>query len=423
MKKLYHIKLKAGALQYTIFISVVIALLIVAFISLTYVQQRLMAKNKHFKNLIELTDRGFLEADLQEVSYNTPTELALSSEQKSELTAIKQHWGIFDIVQLTGSHSKEVFTKTAMLAGYQSKKPALYLQDENQPLVLVGNSKIQGKAYLPQQGVKRGTIAGNSYSNNQLVYGAIEKSSKELPPILNVEVLKKKLGELFLNELNDVEPLEDEMILVNSFSNPTKVLTSSNTVDLIGARLTGNVIVYATHKITVHQSSLLTDIILIAPEIEIKEKVQGNFQAIASKKITVAQGSKLIYPSSLILVEKQQSPSNARKNNAQIFIAKNCEIKGVVAFLTNDKKESYDAHIFIEKDATIYGEVYCNQNIELRGCVNGSIYTRGFVAQQFGSVYKNHIYNGKITSTNLSNKYAGLQFKSTNHKTAKWLYY
>ena len=85
-RKLYHIKLKAGALQYTIFISVVIALLIFSFISLTYVQQTLTAKNKHFQNLIELTDRGFLEANLQEISYNTPTQLALSSEQKSGLT-------------------------------------------------------------------------------------------------------------------------------------------------------------------------------------------------------------------------------------------------------------------------------------------------------------------------------------------------
>ena len=318
--------------------------------------------------------------------------------KKVGLPAIKQHWGIFDIAHLTASHKKEVFTKTALLAGYQSKRAALYLQDENQPLVLVGDTKIHGKAYLPQQGVKRGTIAGNSYQNDQLVYGAIEKSGRGLPPILNVEALKKIQGELFSNELYDFEGLENEMILVNSFSNPTKILTGSNTINLIGVRLTGNIIVYAPYKIIVDESSLLTDIILVAPEIEIKEKVQGNFQVIASKTITVAQGSKLKYPSSLILLEKHRSSSSNEKKPTQISLAKNSEIKGIVAFLSNNNKESYDAHILIGEDATIIGEVYCNQNVELRGLVNGSIYTRGFVAKQFGSVYKNHIYNGKIAS-------------------------
>ncbi len=39
---------------------------------------------------------------------------------------------------------------------------ALYLKDNNKPLVLVGGTRIDGKAYLPKRGVKSGNIAGYS---------------------------------------------------------------------------------------------------------------------------------------------------------------------------------------------------------------------------------------------------------------------
>ena len=50
----------------------------------------------------------------------------------------------------------------------------------------------------------------------------------------------------------------------------------------------------------------------------------------------------------------------------------------------------------LEGQSTVVGEIYCDKNFELSGTVKGSVLTKGFIANQFGSVYKNHIYNGKI---------------------------
>ncbi len=423
VNKFYNIKLKAGALQYTIFIAVVIALLIFAFISLTFVQQRLSAKNKHFQHLIEKVDQAFLETDLRELAYTIPTVLTSHSEERNELSGRKRPWGIFDVVHIKGTRGKEIVGKTALVANQQLKRPALYIQDENQPLVLVGETRIEGDVYLPEQGVKRGTIAGNSYTNTQLIYGAKAKSKNRLPSLLNLETLKKMKIEIFSDNSIDAKTLEDDMVLVNSFSQPTIMLVSMPTLDIRGVRLTGNIIVYATKKLKVHASSLLTDVILMAPEIEIGENVKGNFQAIASKKIHIAKNCSLSYPSSLILLEDPQTSRRLTDKTTQIVIENGSDMKGIIAFISSNAKESYDTHIRINENVSITGEVYCNQNIELKGRVHGSVYTRGFVANQFGSVYKNHIYNGKISSNALPNQYVGLQFENTRQKPAKWLYY
>jgi len=378
----------AGALQYTIFISVVIALLVFAFISLTYVQQQLKIKNTHFKEVVHTTNQAFYHSTLQEIPYNSQ---ANTNEVRKD--------------------EKEVHTKTALLAAYQQKKTALYLQDESQPLVLVGTTKIEGDVYIPKQGVKTGSIAGRSYTNQHLIYGTTNTSKNRLPKPRNLQYLQ------------NFKTLEENSNLVHSFLEPTKIIRSNSSIDLRNVQLTGNIVIQSDTKITVFESSALSDVVLIAPKIEIRENVHGNFQAIASKEIKVAKGCKLKYPTGLVLLDKNRSTTNNLKETHQILIEASSEVKGVVVFLSENNKDNYNTQIRIDEETIVTGEVYCNQNIELKGTVYGSVYTRGFIANAFGSVYKNHIFNGKIISSRLPEQYAGLQFENTKLKTAKWLYY
>ena len=68
------------------------------------------------------------------------------------------------------------------------------------------------------------------------------------------------------------------------------------------------------------------------------------------------------------------------------------------------------------------GELYCEANTDLQATVNGSVYTNGFVAKQFGSIYQNHLYNARINSSQLPTAYAGLQWENSHQNIAKWLY-
>ncbi len=425
--KFYNIKLKAGALQYTIFISVVIALLVFAFISLTYIQEKLRYKALFFQEVIYNVNQRFDYLAEHKIPYISQTAITASPENRVETSVSKSHWGLFDIVTITSKKGKETFIKTALLGGYQQQKTALYLQDTNQPLVLVGNTHIEGKTYLPEQGVKRGAIAGHSYKGQQLIYGNINKSNNKLPQILNTNYLETISNTILSKEDNIFFELEENSRLVNSFSSAsggTKIMSSNEPIDLRFVELVGNIIIHSEVKIKVYPSAKLKDVILIAPQIEILESVSGNFQGLASKKIIVNEGCNLKYPTALLLLEKKQpTMQNNNKEINQIIINKNTNVKGIIAFITEDKTDTYKPQIVLEENTIITGEVYCNQNIELKGTVKGSVYTKGFITNQFGSVYKNHIYNGKIVSKDLPSQYCGLSLKNSQQKVAKWLYY
>jgi len=93
-----------------------------------------------------------------------------------------------------------------------------------------------------------------------------------------------------------------------------------------------------------------------------------------------------------------------------------------VMFLGDKISNNYKPQIELEVDAAIYGELYCNQNVELKGQVYGSVYADAFIANQFGSIYQNHIYNGKINALELPSEYIGLSLEDSKKNIVKWLY-
>ena len=421
MKNLLKIKTNAGALQYTIFISVVIALVIFAFISLTYVNQKLRLKNHVFKEVSFQNELAFHQIENR---YNYGIE-EFSDKNEISRAVHKKQWGVFDVISISTKKGKEEITKTAFFGSNEKERPALYLQDDNQPLVLVGSTKIEGRALLPQQGVKRGSIAGHSYNGSQLVYGNKRTSEQQLP---TSNTLKKLLA--FKDSMNthiDLAELtpEEGGEINNAFSNETYFVVADNSIELRDTKLIGNIVIMSNSKVTVHQSAKLNDVIIVAPHIEVKDNVIGNFQAIADKKLMIGKNVTLSYPTTLLLSEKllaanqNQQPGNVN----QIRIDKNSTVRGIVAFLTENKDVNYSTQVIIEENTIITGEVYCEQNVELKGIVNGSVYTKGFIANQFGSIYKNHIYNGHISSRHLPKQYVGLSFQNSKQKVAKWLYY
>ena len=197
-------------------------------------------------------------------------------------------------------------------------------------------------------------------------------------------------------------------------------------LDLKGIKLIGNIIVHSGAKIRIYPSANLTDVILIAPEIEILNNVEGTFQAFATDKIVMGKNCRLKYPSALVVYEKnKRSDSVNMANNEQIEqieIHSDSEVRGIVCFLSNNEQNNYKAQVFIDKNASVLGEVYCDKNVELKGDVIGSIFTNGFIANEYGSVYQNHIYNGRILSSNFPLEYCGMRIENSTNSIVKWVY-
>lgn len=412
-------KLNGGALQYVIFVSVIIALLLTAFILLNNLQQEFKLRLNISKQLISLSNESINYVSNNVLEYDTKTSLNLSEKESFTSEVVLKHWGVYDVLWVKNSFKNEQREKIVMLGGYKKSSPALYLIDNKKPLVVVGTTKIQGKVFLPERGVKSGYISGKSYYNSQLIYGDILQSTSTLPALKNKQLLKQLSAGKNI-PLFSTFGLSQKMNKFVSFENTSEIYKSHSSINLIDVQLTGNIYICSDTLIKVSNSAKLKDVILIAPSIEIGNGVTGSFQAFASDQIVIGNNCKLGYPSVLLLYE-----NNMYKNGdiiSKITISENTKLQGAVVYLSDETKNSYYAQINIEENVVVDGELYCDKNLDLKGLVNGSVYTNGFVAKQFGSVYQNHIYNGTINLYGLPKEYSGLQMSTTNKNVVKWLY-
>ena len=422
-------KLKAGALQLTLFIVVVIVVLLASFLILVHTHQRFQIQTDFVLETIENTNKGIYYALQNETSLNDTVSIDLLDEDYKSLNIHKAYWGIFEKVVAKSQIKNKTFEKVALVGAAQPElnRMALYVEDNNKPLVLVGNTTIKGLAFLPQRGVKSGNISGHSYYGSQLIYGNT-KTSNALPQLVSETI--QQLGRISENtaiaedrfiDLNQGEVFE------NSFLQPYQLVYSPNTLILSYKTLTGHIIIQSKTEIVVENSANLKDVILVAPKITVQDGVKGAFQAFSTESINIGSNCYLGYPSALVvtidgLQNVTQPTTQPEELISPIRIQSDSVVKGVVVFTTNQTATTYEPHVVIDENATIYGEVYCNANLELKGVVYGSVFTSNFIAKQFGSVYQNHLYNATIIVDSLQQEYVGLTFKDSKKDIIKWLY-
>ena len=416
-------KIKGGALQYVLVISVIIAIIIFAFISLIYLQRRTSIKHQFSKQTIANTQLGLDYFKVKEVAYNQEINLDFLDNTEALTTIVKKHWGVFDLAIVTSQIKNERFQKIGLLGTQNVKRDALYLKDNNQSLVLVGKTKITGSVSLPQQGVKSGNISGISYSGNQLIYGNTKTSTSSLPKIKNIDYLKS-ISKNYRDESYENFELEDELKLHQSFSKNTLIYEDGNPIILSNISLNGNIMIVSKTAITVRPSAILENVILIAPTITIESKTKGNFQAFATKNINIQSGCQLKYPTALVLLDEEKKEININQKETEVYqikIDKNNVIRGVIMYHSDSKSTNFKAQINVEENVIITGELYCSKNIEMRGSVFGSVYTNNFIANQSGRIYINHVYNGVINADKLPIQYSGLQINQPSNSVVKWV--
>ena len=417
-------KIKAGALQYVLVISVIIAIIISAFISLVYLQQRMNIKHQFTKEAIAAVQLGFESLKHQKTPYDLKTPVHFYDNEIAVSTLIKKHWGIFDLAIVNSKVKNEFFQKIGLLGVQHSKREALYLKDNNNALVLVGKTKITGTVALPKQGVKSGNIAGVSFYGNPLINGSRKASSSSLPQIQNIEFVKDFYLNYLTNEMKSIE-LEDGVKIHQSFTNTTGLYTATKPILLKNISLSGNIVVSSKTAIIVEASANLEDIILIAPKIKIEKNTTGNFQALARKSIEVASGCTLNYPTALILLNENDTSvqvfNGEEQTKEQIHVSKNTLVKGMVVYCSDNNTSPYKTQIQIDDSAVIKGEVYCSKNLALQGSVFGSVYTNHFIVKKSGGVYVNHLFNGTINVKKLPIQYVGLLINNESNSVAKWL--
>lgn len=423
-------KLKSGALQFAVFVAVVIALLLGGLMLYAYTFGYMKEQSKGAIENIQLAEDG-INYLLNTPEFNSKDTLSIKLTEKENQT-VKVHlsqWGIFQKAFVLTQFRKKKFVKTAVLGSLIDAEtaPTLFLQDTHNPLTVVGNTTIKGNAFLPEAGVKSGYIAGNSYYGSQLIYGNAKKSTDVLPT-LDPEILK---GIVFY--LKDYKPASQEDYIsidkakktIHSFKEKTKTVYRKEVIILENQYISGNIIIKSDTLIQIKKTAVLKDLILIAPIIEIEDETKGNFQAIASKRILVGKNCDLRFPTALVVYQgnEEQLPTySGNSSEIPIFIDTATKFKGSICYYQTREETDFSTQIKIEEKVGIRGQLYCNGNLELKGIVSGAVYTRQFVANQAGSIFVNHLYNAVIENENIPKKYGGLLFENQPKIILKCLY-
>ncbi|MFK7749798.1 MAG: hypothetical protein AB8B65_15485, partial [Kordia sp.] len=248
-------KVKAGALQFAIMVSAIIAVLLSVFIVLVHSHSLFEKKSDLLLETIQQTEH-VLFAEIRDFSVERDTVFSVIDEEKNSTSKLhKSYWGMYGKIYSNVKTKGKSFEKVALVSGFQSDvdRTALYLQETNRPLIVVGNTKIEGKSFLPARGIRAGTISGNSYYGSNLVYGTISKSKETLP----------KLPKSLTNYIASLEkmplPTDDESYInlkqgktyTNSFSAAVKTVFSNGELDILNVKLIGNILIRSNTKIKV----------------------------------------------------------------------------------------------------------------------------------------------------------------------------
>lgn len=382
-------KLPARALFFAIFVVLMVGLISGALITLAHLQQTRLTYNLLEQEVIRNTNSGFQLLLAQDAS--TKQWIDLFEKEKDSVFIKKEPWGLFDIFYtkaIKSTISKSFTHEKTALMGCQLneiQQSALYLVDNFRQLSLAGSTQINGIAYLPKSGVKRGYINGKSFSGKRLINGEQKRSKRSLP------AMDKKRLAYIREELSKNTGISQlESITIQSFSDSTLEITAP-TVYLKNQNLQGNIIIRSDSLIYIGRDANLENVLLFAPNIIFEKGFRGNIQAFATNSIMVQEGVELKYPSVLGLLP------NYISNTIQqgIFIKKETVMEGLV-FTALQNHRQPPILLKIEKEAEVIGEIYSSTKMDIRGNVKGHISTFGFIYQTPASLFDNHLMDVKF---------------------------
>lgn len=403
-------------MQFAILVSVLVALLLSSFLLFTYTYSSFSLRSQRVLENIEAVNKGVEHMSDGDVNIDS-LETTIG---KTPVLLKSKFWGGFQLVYSRGGSGSTSFEKAALLgAGTGLDSPGILLENNRLPLVLAGDTRIEGDAYTPENIIKPGSIAGHYYAGNQLVYGRRYPSPEALPAL-------NEGWRSYVREVLKFSPEAGATIvglenISNSFFKERQVIFKETGIFLDHA-LSGNVMVISGDEIEVSAFAKLDQVLLVAPRVVFRTGFEGNAHVISEEAI-VEENVRLRYPSSIVVnanVNKIPRPEDAY--TPKIRIGQKSHFEGNILFLDSTEQEGHKNDILLAEDSFVEGNVYCEGYTELKGTVSGSLYTRYFVANNRGSLYINHICNGRVTTVNVKPHLGGILLAGKEKRVAAWLY-
>lgn len=418
-------KLKAGALYYAILVSFLVALLSgVLLINVRYhhfhtlalLQQQRLERNVN-SSLVLAAEKP----DLLQIGQSKTIDLF--DDGVDEVMLTKRLWGAYVLIKSEATWRRISHTAFELCGSdiFTEEPVALYLADKERYLSVSGNTVIKGNCYLPKLGIRRAYIEGMSFTGDELVQGKMQVSKAALP---SLEESVIAINQEYLTNSNFTSDSVLSLALLmksdsfsNSFANKTVLFYANQWLNLSQKKLNGNIRIVSAKGVTLGGNTKLQDVIVYAPNIEVLSGFDGNAQLFGRDSILVREGARLRYPSFMALVD-------ASIAKPLIVMEKESSIAGDIFISSKKNTTDIQPECRLEEHTAVNGQIYCDGKLQIKGKINGRVYSNGFILRTPSSIYENHLLNAIIDFPALSRYYAGSVFLKTadRYKAIKWVY-
>ena len=420
-------KLKAYALPFAVFISVIVVILSSTLILAAHY-------NNRFYNRIIMQDK--LNANVSSAIHLLLVHpnmiddggtklLSLYGETADSVKIEKESWGVFDLFTVTAFHQRLKVKRSVMTGNYKydSTHVAFFVSDRGKPVSVTGNVEIRGNSILPESGFKQAHIEGKTFTGSRIADSDIHKGNRVLPPLneriarLNTDYFLNK----YLNNFSKIIPFEEMRndSLVVSFLDTVTVLYSPYSISLNYKILQGKIIVLSEKEIRIGNTNQLTDVLCVAPYIRVESRFSGKLQLLARDSLSIDNDCQLKYPSAVGIISQGQI-----SKAPYINIGEKTTISGITLIYRTAAEADKQPLLRLDKGSVVKGQVYSNGYTEIKGSIHGSLYTDRFFLSTPSATYENTLMDADIDIYKLSRSYVGMDLidEQTVGSVVKWVY-
>jgi hypothetical protein len=235
-------------------------------------------------------------------------------DSSASFSCTTRPWGGYLLIESTGIVGK---TEERLQATIGQVAPSIFsntlsLIGPPYPLVIAGNSRIEGDVQVGPAGVSKGELHGQSYRGDSLVYGAVLTIQPQDVPqcsdvivnefLSNLDTIKKNCRErtdlslIFRDPalMSDVDSRRTSASIVFDVSDTLPVqqpqyLFAEGSITVKGKSHLRNLVLTSASSITVNGDTHLEDCILVSPMITLTDRAEVSGQLFADSLITVDQ--------------------------------------------------------------------------------------------------------------------------------------
>lgn len=418
------LKVRASALQLVIVLALVIGLICASLVGVAYYYRAAYLRAERYallkRNLVSATN---LLLAGQDTSYQEKN-LSLFGGEQDSLQTNRLFWGLYDIGVARTFIQKDTLSAVFSIGNVidSARWCALYLADNQRPLIISGKTVLRGDIYVPPAGLNQAYVNNQAYTGNPKLFSGKKHNS-------NREISELDAGrlQLFRNLAGLARSADSTGLTVDSlrqsFRAPLKIFHFKRIPETITAKLSGHILLYSDSTLTIDSTAALSDVLVIAKNIIVRPGFTGHCQLYASDSLLVGKRCCFSYPSVLgILHFGQQADSHKQ---AQLHLASHVTLTGALLTCQEANNQALPA-LRIDSVCQINGEVYAQDILELQDHVtlNGAVFANRFLYRAAYTVYENYLVNATFDEPALSAYYLSgrlLPAVSIRKKILQWL--